>query len=139
MVHIGHSDALAYARWAGKHLPSEQEWERAAWGGRDGCEFAWGDALHPGGTPVANTVQGEFPHHNSRLDGWERTSPVGSYPANDYGLLDMIGNVWEWTDSWYGPHGSQLSEPGSIDATSQHGAVPRKTTKGGSYLCAPGD
>ena len=137
VVHIAYGDALAYATWAGKELPTEKEWERAAWGGREGCEFAWGDVLHPGGMPVANTFQGEFPHHNSRLDGWERTSPVGEYPANGYGLLDMIGNVWEWTTSWYGPHGTVSTEASSIDVGSQHGAVPRRSVKGGSYLCAP--
>ena len=91
---------------------------------------------------MANTFQGDFPHHNSRLDGYERTSPVGAYPANGYGLVDMIGNVWEWTDSWYGPHphqadGAADAREASIDPTSQHGAVPRKVVKGGSFLCAP--
>ena len=147
VVHIAWDDAAAYASWIGKQLPSEIEWERAAWGGREGCEFAWGDALHPGGIPVANTFQGDFPHHNSRLDGYERTSPVGAFPANGYGLVDMIGNVWEWTTSWYGPHNAEPSgccsaadEAGreaSIDKHSQHGASPRKVVKGGSYLCAP--
>jgi len=158
VVHVAHADALAYATWIGKHLPREAEWERAAWGGRQDCEFAWGDTLHPGGVPVANTFQGEFPHHNSRLDGWEHTSPVGSFPANGYGLLDMIGNVWEWTDSWYGAHRpeQETSQPeptstpsgccaeaeesarrASVDPSSEHGAVPRKVVKGGSFLCAP--
>lgn len=157
-VHIALADARAYASWSGKQLPSEAEWERAAWGGREGCEFAWGDELHPSGVPVANTFQGTFPHSNSRLDGYERTSPVGVYPANGFGLADMIGNVWEWTESWYVPHGGQSSsdvdEPSgccqatgeltqerermaSIDPNSQHGAVPRKVVKGGSFLCAP--
>jgi formylglycine-generating enzyme required for sulfatase activity len=142
VVHVAHADAQAYAAWAGKQLPTEVEWERAAWGGREGCEFAWGDDLHPGGVPVANTFQGDFPHHNSRLDGYERTSPVGTYPANGYGLADMIGNVWEWTDTWYGPHDSApmgccAAEAMSIDPSSQHGQVPRKVVKGGSFLCAP--
>lgn len=147
VVHVTHADAVAYAAWIGKQLPSEVEWERAAWGGREGCEFAWGDQLHPGGLPVANTFQGDFPHHNSRLDGYERTSPVGVFPPNGYGLLDMIGNVWEWTDSWYGPHQPEpagcctaLQETlrqASIDPSSQHGNVPRKVVKGGSFLCAP--
>jgi formylglycine-generating enzyme len=142
VVHITHADALAYAHGCGKQLPTEIEWERAAWGGRQGCEFAWGDELHPGGVPVANTFQGDFPHHNSRLDGYERTSPVGAYPANGYGLADMIGNVWEWTDSWFGPHHPQPSgccatAAASIDPSSQHGEIPRKVVKGGSFLCAP--
>ena len=141
VVHVAHADAEAYASWIGKQLPSEIEWERAAWGGREGCEFAWGSELHPGGVPVANTFQGDFPHHNSRLDGYERTSPVGVFPANGYGLLDMIGNVWEWTDSWYGSHAAPAccgeARQASIDPSSQHGAVPRKVVKGGSFLCAP--
>lgn len=157
VVHVAWDDALAYAHWCGKQLPSEAEWERAAWGGREGCEFAWGDALHPNGVAMANTFQGTFPHHNSCLDGYARTSPVGAFPANGFGLVDMIGNVWEWTDSWYGPHGKEhgaaLAEGGccatatamaeeraraaSIDQSSQHGASARKVVKGGSFLCAP--
>jgi formylglycine-generating enzyme required for sulfatase activity len=152
VVHVAHGDAQAYATWAGKRLPSETEWERAAWGGREGVEYAWGSELHPGGRPVANTWQGAFPHQNTKLDGWERTSPVGSFPANGYGLLDMIGNVWEWTDDWYLEHrermatdGSEMTQDGggccesqrSVDPTSQHGAIPRKVVKGGSFLCAP--
>lgn len=154
VVHVTHADAEAYARWSGKLLPSEREWERAAWGGREGCEFAWGEELHPGGLPVANTFQGDFPHHNSRLDGYERTSPVGVFPANGFGLLDMIGNVWEWTDTWYGPHqpaadgaaadargccaaADELARQASIDPQSQHGQLPRRVVKGGSFLCAP--
>jgi formylglycine-generating enzyme required for sulfatase activity len=143
VVHIAHADALAYAAWAGKQLPSEAEWERAARGGLDEAEFAWGDELHPGGRMLANLWQGEFPHHNTRLDGWERTSPVGAFPANPFGLLDMIGNVWEWTDDWYQTHaanasGSPRSREASIDPASQHGTIPRKVVKGGSFLCAPG-
>ena len=143
VVHVAHVDAAAYAAWACKQLPSEAEWERAAWGGRQGAEFAWGDDLHPGDRPMANTFQGDFPHHNSLLDGWERTSPVGSFPPNGYGLLDMIGNVWEWTDDWYAGHGAAADDPGgccreaSIDTNSQHGHQPRKVVKGGSFLCAP--
>ena len=147
VVHVAHADAEAYAIWIGKQLPTEREWERAAWGGREGCEFAWGHELHPGGVPVANTFQGDFPHHNSRLDGYERTSPVGVFPPNGYGLVDMIGNVWEWTDSWYGSHQMQPTgccasaqealRQASIDPSSQHGSVPRKVVKGGSFLCAP--
>ncbi|MFO0039022.1 MAG: SUMF1/EgtB/PvdO family nonheme iron enzyme, partial [Synechococcaceae cyanobacterium] len=111
--------------------------------GLEGVEFAWGSELHPGGRMLANTWQGDFPNHNTRLDGWERTSPVGSFPPNPFGLQDMIGNVWEWTDDWYQPHattvaGSLPSREGSIDPASQHGSIPRKVVKGGSFLCAPG-
>ena len=94
-------DAVAYAKWAGKDLPTEAEWEFAARGGLDGAEFAWGDELTPGGRQMANTWQGAFPHENLKLDGYERTSPVTAFPPNGYGLYDMIGNVWEWTTDWY--------------------------------------
>lgn len=155
VVHVAYADALAYAAWAGKSLPSEAEWERAARGGLDGAEFAWGDTLHPGGVPMANTFQGDFPHHNSRRDGFERTSPVGSFAPNGYGLVDMIGNVWEWTEDWYADRGALVREhkeaggcctivnprgaarEASVDPNSQHGTIPRKVVKGGSFLCAP--
>ena len=158
VVHMACADAEAYARWAGKQLPSEREWERAARGGLEGKVYAWGDELHPGGRPLANTWQGPFPHHNSCLDGYAGTSPVGSYPANPFGLVDMIGNVWEWTADWYrlghqpeGKPGAADANPGgsgccqaderarqaSIDPKSLHGGIPRRVVKGGSYLCAP--
>jgi formylglycine-generating enzyme required for sulfatase activity len=144
VVHVSHADAQAYASWIGKQLPAEAQWEWACWGGGGGTEFVWGDALHPGGRMMANTFQGEFPHHNSRRDGYERTSPVGAFPANGYGLVDMIGNVWEWTDSWYHDHGGtppgccgEAARKASIDTSSQHGRIPRKVVKGGSHLCAP--
>ena len=103
VVHVSYADALAYAQWAGKDLPTEAEWEFAARGGLDGAEFAWGDEFTPGGTHMANTWQGEFPLQNLREDGYERTSPVTAFPPNGYGLHDMIGNVWEWTTDWYSP------------------------------------
>ncbi|HEY7562880.1 MAG TPA: formylglycine-generating enzyme family protein, partial [Gaiellaceae bacterium] len=101
VVHVAYRDAEAYAAWAGNELPTEAEWELAARGGLDGAEFAWGDELMPKGKPMANTWQGEFPYENTLLDGYEGTSPVGSFPPNGYGLVDMTGNVWEWTTDWY--------------------------------------
>lgn len=146
VVHIAWSDAEAYAAWAGKSLPTEAEWEFAARGGLEGKEFAWGDELAPEGKMLANYWQGEFPHANTLLDGWERTSPVGSFPPNGYGLYDMIGNVWELTADWYSqprgnvksccipsnPRGGTREE--SINQADSH--FPRKVLKGGSHLCA---
>ena len=100
-MHVAYADALAYATWAGKELPTEAEWEFAARGGLDGAEFAWGDELTPGGKHMANTWQGNFPHENLCSDGFDRTSPVTAFPPNGYGVHDMIGNVWEWTTDWF--------------------------------------
>ena len=101
VVHVAYQDAEAYAAWAGKSLPTEAEWEYAARGGIDAAEFAWGEEFAPDGRPMANTWQGEFPLENLATDGYKRTSPVTAFPANGYGLHDMIGNVWEWTMDWY--------------------------------------
>jgi formylglycine-generating enzyme required for sulfatase activity len=150
VVHIAYRDAEAYARWAGKELPSEAQWEFAARGGLDGAEFAWGDEFTPGGRYLANTWQGQFPHENSRADGYSRTSPVTAFPPNGYGLHDMIGNVWEWTTDWYSPrHGISVSpcrisdnprggeETASYDTSQPNIRTPRRVLKGGSHLCAP--
>lgn len=112
VVHVAYGDALAYARWAGKALPTKAEWEFAARGGLEGAEFAWGEQLIPDGRPMANVWQGEFPWQNLLEDGYERTSPVGVFPPNGYGLFDMIGNVWEWTDDWYRPRQRAQHQPG---------------------------
>src|SRR5580765_1633835 len=101
VVHIAYADAFLYARWAGKNLPTEAEWEFASRGGLDGADFAWGDEFMPGNRPMANTWHGEFPHQ--RRPGFRRTSPVTAFPPNGYGAYDMIGNVWEWTSHWFSP------------------------------------
>jgi formylglycine-generating enzyme len=142
VVHVAWADVAAYATWAGKDLPTEAEWELACRGGLDGAEFAWGDELNPDGRWMANTWQGEFPHQNLELDGYAGTAPVGRFPANGYGLHDMIGNVWEWTGDWYRPHGDAPhgccapSRDRSVDPRDP-AAIPRKVMKGGSHLCAP--
>lgn len=149
VVHVAYEDAVAYARWAGKRLPTEAEWEFAARGGLDGAEFVWGDRLTPGGRHMANTWQGEFPWRNLCEDGFDRTSPVETFPANAYGLFDMAGNVWEWTCDWYDVHSTAVrrccgvSDPeGARRENSRDpmvpGSQPRKVIKGGSFLCAPG-
>jgi formylglycine-generating enzyme required for sulfatase activity len=103
VVHVTFGDAEAFARWEGKELPTEAEWECAARGGTDGAPFAWGDDFLPGDRHMANTWQGEFPWQHQCRDGFERTSPVGAFPPNGYELYDLIGNVWEWTTDWYVP------------------------------------
>ncbi len=155
VVHGAYRDAEAYARWAGKELPTEAEWEFAARGGLDGAEFAWGDELAPGGRHMANTWQGAFPHQNLATDGFERTSPVAAFPPNRYGIHDMIGNVWEWTADWWSTrHESDRAhaptkaccipenprggpEQASHDPCQPKIRIPRKVLKGGSHLCAP--
>ena len=150
VVHVAYSDALAYARWAGKDLPTEAEWEFAARGGLDGAEFAWGDALTPSGRHMANIWQGNFPNENKCEDGFSRTSPATAFPPNGYGVYDMIGNVWEWTTDWWtakhppdtakpccipdNPRGGR--EEDSYDPCQPAAKIPRKVIKGGSHLCA---
>jgi formylglycine-generating enzyme len=151
VVHLAYADIEAYADWMGKQLPTEAEWEWAARGAGGGTEFAWGEELAPGGHHLANTWQGEFPWQNLVEDGHAGTSPVGAYPANAYGLSDMIGNVWEWTCDWYTPRHAQPAAKacciptnprgGALDASydpaQPHIRIPRKVMKGGSHLCAP--
>jgi formylglycine-generating enzyme len=143
VVHVAYSDAEAYALWAGKELPTEAEWEFAARGGLNGAEFAWGDEFMPRNKPMANTWQGEFPYENLLLDGYEGTSPMGAFPPNGYGLLDIVGNVWEWISDWYAGGHSEASpccgadpRTASIDPNDAS-AIPRRVIKGGSHLCAP--
>ena len=139
VVHVGWADASAYARWAGKELPTETEWEYAARGGLTGRDFAWGDELSPGGAVLANTWQGPFPWRSDDQRGHHRTSPVGSYPANGYGLVDMIGNVWEWTRTrWTPGHGTAGEDVSPCCGGSARMAeTDRMVSKGGSHLCSP--
>jgi len=151
VVHVAFADAEAFAKWDGKSLPTEAEWELAARGGLEGAPYAWGDTFLPDNRYMANTWQGEFPWQSLPGDGYEGTSPVGAFPPNGYGLHDMIGNVWEWTTDWYvpkhpnevlkacctphNPRGPQEGE--SYDLSQPEIKIPRKVIKGGSHLCAP--
>lgn len=141
VVQVAYEDAVAYATWAGKRLPSEAEWEWAARGGLVGARYAWGEELRPAGALMANTWQGDFPYRNSGANGWTGTSPVGAFPANEYGLHDMIGNVWEWTaQPWTAWHGMVPTVQRGLrtDLLGTAAAGPaRRVTKGGSHLCAP--
>jgi formylglycine-generating enzyme required for sulfatase activity len=147
VVHVAHEDVEAYAEWAGKHLPTEAEWEFASRGGLDGAEFTWGEGdAQESAKPKANTWQGGFPYENTEVDGWTRTSPVGSFEPNGYGLFDMAGNVWEWTSDWYSDRserdghsccapGRLPTKEGSYDHHQPEFRIPRKVIKGGSHLC----
>ncbi len=147
VVHVAWEDVEAYASWAGKEVPTEAEWEFAARGGLEGAEFTWGEG-DPQETdnPKANTWQGRFPTENTEQDGWVRTSPVGIYEPNGYGLYDMAGNVWEWTKDFY--HNPSLdggsscctadrpsAAAASVDPAQPDFPIPRKVIKGGSHLC----
>ncbi len=151
VTHVASSDAEAYAAWAGKELPTEAQWEYAARGGLEGKIFCWGDEFAPRGRMMANTWQGQFPWENLLLDGYERTSPVKSFPPNGYGLYDMAGNVWEWTSDFFTPgharpvdhpcctpHNPRVTSPDrSYERVGPGAHIPRRVTKGGSHLCAP--
>lgn len=139
VTHISFFDAQAYAAWAGKQLPTEAEWECAARGGLDGARFAWGDDELVAHRRQANTWQGEFPWQNLLDDGYFGTSPIGSYPPNGYGLLDITGNTWEWTvEEWTDNH-APVSGAGGCCAPAgpSSGLHGRRVVKGGSHLCAP--
>ncbi len=139
VVHIGFEDALAYARWSGKSLPTEEEWEHAARGGLARATYPWGDEFTPAGRVMANTWNGQFPYQNLAPTGADRTSPVKKFPPNGYGLFDVVGNVWEWTRTpWSDTHALFSSGQPSC-CTPERPALTeqdRYVTKGGSHLCA---
>lgn len=151
VVHVCWEDVAAYAAWAGKDLPTEAEWERAARGGLEGARYAWGDEFAPGERLMANTWIGEFPWQNLKPPEIRRTTPVGAFPANGFGLSDITGNVWEWTRDFYRASHEPtahaccaVTNPRVDDSAASFAAdepggarVPRRVVKGGSHLCAP--
>jgi sulfatase modifying factor 1 len=138
VVQVSYNDAVAYANWAGRRLPSEAEWEHAARAGGTST-YPWGEEVKPAGELMANTWQGQFPYQNTGAAGWIGTSPVGSFPTNGFGLSDMIGNVWEWTTTTYQTRHVVTSPCCGPSPTAASAADPtiRKALKGGSHLCAP--
>ncbi len=135
VVQVSYADAQAFCSWARMRLPSEAEWEYAARGGLAGATYAWGDEPQSTGGLKANTWQGSFPYRNTGANGWVGTSPVGAFPPNGYGLVDVTGNVWEWTSTaWSSRHDSASCScsPGTPIAASA-----ARVVKGGSHLCAP--
>jgi formylglycine-generating enzyme len=140
VVHVCCDDAAAYAKWAGKRLPTEAEWEYAARGGLTQKPYAWGDDFRPGNKFMANTWQGRFPNANTAEDGWERTAPVGQYPPNGFGLVDMAGNVWQWCADWYRPDAYRRSSARNPQGPSdsfdpREPGVRKRVQRGGSFLC----
>ena len=148
VVHVAFEDAQAYAHWCGREMPSEAQWEYAARGGLEGMAYCWGREAAPGRARMAKFYEGAFPWHNSASDGHPRTAPVGTYPPNNFGLFDMAGNVWEWTNDWYAarhdseracctsPAGRAAKIEGSYDPAQPQVRIPRRVLKGGSFLCA---
>jgi formylglycine-generating enzyme required for sulfatase activity len=148
VVHVSFEDAAAFAKWAGKRLPTEAEWERAARGGVDGKRYAWGDVFAPDGKRMANTWQGTFPQVAAEdEDGHPRLAPVKSFPPNAYGLYDTIGNVWEWCSDWFRPDAYRLNADAGLVVNPKGPArsydprepyQPKRVTRGGSFLCSDG-
>jgi len=144
VVHVAYPDAEAYAKWAGKRLPSEAEWEFAARGGLSGQLYAWGDELKPGGKWAANIFEGKFPINDTGEDGFKGLAPVAQYPPNAYGLYDVAGNVWEWCSDWYRPdtythdaaHGVARNPQGPADSLDpSEPGTKKRVQRGGSFLC----
>ena len=145
VVQVAYEDAVAYAKWAGKRLPTEAEWEFAARGGLAGKPFVWGDDFRPNGKWMANTHQGHFPNQDTGDDGYVGLAPIAQYPPNGYGLYDMAGNVWQWTSDWYRPdYYQQLVSAGGVARNPQGPQNPwdpdepkeaKRVHRGGSFLC----
>jgi formylglycine-generating enzyme required for sulfatase activity len=145
VVQVAYPDALAYAKWAGKRLPTEAEWEFAARGGLTGKRYPWGDEFRPSGKWMANTHQGHFPDSDTGADGYAGIAPIAQFPPNGYGLYDMAGNVWQWTSDWYRPdYYQQLAAAGGVTRNPKGPDTPydpaeptekKRVHRGGSFLC----